>query len=120
MCFGSIGDYIALLQRDGENFMASIVISDLRPAGSELFMDSESFLSELSDGELSVISGGEIFGSWLDGFIAGAVGSAIVSATAVSATAASAVGTVATLTYAASRTFGNWVFGRPWGEGLPW
>jgi hypothetical protein len=33
--------------------MASIAISDLRPAGAELFMDSESFLSELSDGELS-------------------------------------------------------------------
>ena len=45
--------------------MASIVISDLhsvssdlRPAGSDLFMDSESFLSEISDGELGVISGG--------------------------------------------------------------
>ena len=38
--------------------MASIVISDLRPAGFDLFMDSENFLSELSDGELSVISGG--------------------------------------------------------------
>ncbi|QZZ20215.1 hypothetical protein J5X98_23590 [Leptothermofonsia sichuanensis E412] len=38
--------------------MAYITISDLRPAGADLFMDSESFLSELSDGELSVYGGG--------------------------------------------------------------
>ncbi len=38
--------------------MAYINISDLRPAGADLFMDSESFLSELSDGELSVYGGG--------------------------------------------------------------
>lgn len=38
--------------------MASIQISDLRPAGSELFMDSECFLSEMSSGELDVVSGG--------------------------------------------------------------
>lgn len=37
--------------------MAYITISDLRPAGADLFMDSESFLSELSDGELSVHGG---------------------------------------------------------------
>lgn len=37
--------------------MAYITISDLRPAGADLFMDSESFLSELSDGELSVYGG---------------------------------------------------------------
>ena len=38
--------------------MASIKISDLHPAGSELFMDSESFLSDLSDVELSETMGG--------------------------------------------------------------
>ena len=37
--------------------MAYITISDLRPAGADLFTDSESFLSELSDGELSVYGG---------------------------------------------------------------
>ncbi|MBE9180625.1 hypothetical protein IQ268_18865 [Oculatella sp. LEGE 06141] len=37
--------------------MAYITISDLRPAGADLFMDSENFLSELSDGELSVYGG---------------------------------------------------------------
>ena len=38
--------------------MASIKISELRPAGSELFQDSESFLNELSDREMGAIEGG--------------------------------------------------------------
>ena len=38
--------------------MASITISDLRfPAGCELLCDSESFMDELSDGELSIQGG---------------------------------------------------------------
>jgi hypothetical protein len=40
--------------------MASIKIHDLRPAGSELFNDSESFLNELSEGEISTVEGGLI------------------------------------------------------------
>ena len=40
--------------------MASIKISDLHPAGSDLFMDSENFLSELTDSELIILSGGKI------------------------------------------------------------
>ncbi|MEA5581002.1 hypothetical protein VB620_06565 [Nodularia harveyana UHCC-0300] len=32
--------------------MANIAISDLRPAGSELFMDSESYLNDLTDAEM--------------------------------------------------------------------
>lgn len=32
--------------------MASIRISELRPAGSELFQDSESFLNELNEKEI--------------------------------------------------------------------
>jgi hypothetical protein len=32
--------------------MANIVISELRPAGSELFMDSESYLNDLTDAEM--------------------------------------------------------------------
>lgn len=38
--------------------MANIAISDLRPAGSELFMDSESFIKELTDVELNSTQGG--------------------------------------------------------------
>lgn len=38
--------------------MASIKISNLCPAGSELFEDSESFMTELVDNELGSINGG--------------------------------------------------------------
>ncbi|MBE9181624.1 bacteriocin [Oculatella sp. LEGE 06141] len=38
--------------------MASINVSNLHPAGSELFCDSESFLNELTDEELTEIEGG--------------------------------------------------------------
>ena len=38
--------------------MASIKISELRPAGSELFQDSESFLNELSEREMGSLEGG--------------------------------------------------------------
>ena len=38
--------------------MATIKISDLHSAGSELFMDSESYLSELTDEELNMAHGG--------------------------------------------------------------
>ena len=38
--------------------MAYITISDLRPAGSDLFVDSESFMSELTDDELGLQGGG--------------------------------------------------------------
>ncbi|QLE39982.1 hypothetical protein FD723_05570 [Nostoc sp. C052] len=41
--------------------MATIKISDLRPMGSELFFDSESYLTELSDDELAGTQGGS---SW--------------------------------------------------------
>ena len=34
--------------------MATTNISDLRPTGSELFSDSESYISELSDSELDI------------------------------------------------------------------
>lgn len=45
--------------------MASINISDLNPAGSELFKDSESFMSDLIDGELGNIQGGSGWKCWL-------------------------------------------------------
>jgi hypothetical protein len=38
--------------------MASIKISELRPVGSELFHDSESFLDELNEREM-LVSGGD-------------------------------------------------------------
>jgi hypothetical protein len=37
--------------------MATITISDLRPAGYDLLSDSESFLSNLSEEELSIQGG---------------------------------------------------------------
>lgn len=37
--------------------MAVIAISDLSPAGSQLFSDSESYLSNLSEEELSIHGG---------------------------------------------------------------
>ncbi|MEQ8997694.1 MAG: hypothetical protein RID53_14470 [Coleofasciculus sp. B1-GNL1-01] len=39
--------------------MATIQIHNLTPAGSELFSDSESYLSELSDNELAEAYGGK-------------------------------------------------------------
>jgi hypothetical protein len=38
--------------------MATIIISDLCPTGSELFADSESYLNDLTDDELSLTQGG--------------------------------------------------------------
>jgi hypothetical protein len=38
--------------------MPTIKISDLSPTGSDLFSDSESYMNELSDGELDIINGG--------------------------------------------------------------
>ncbi|MGE5658248.1 MAG: hypothetical protein ACM37W_16720 [Actinomycetota bacterium] len=39
--------------------MANIKVSELRPAGSELFMDSESFLNDLTDMDTLSVQGGE-------------------------------------------------------------
>jgi hypothetical protein len=51
--------------------MATIKIFDLRPAGSELFSDSESYLNDLTDEELGLTQGGSspvcaaaIWSSW--------------------------------------------------------
>ncbi|MEA5603412.1 hypothetical protein [Nostoc sp. UHCC 0252] len=38
--------------------MANIAISNLRPAGADLFQDSESFLHELTEQEVTDILGG--------------------------------------------------------------
>lgn len=43
--------------------MAEIKIKDLRPAGSEFFVDNESYLTELSEDELN-ISGGSSFATF--------------------------------------------------------
>ena len=37
--------------------MANINISDLRPAGADLFLDSESYLNDLTEGEMINIGG---------------------------------------------------------------
>lgn len=52
--------------------MANIAISELRPAGTELFLDSEGFISELTDEELNLTKGG-ITPVFIAGFAAGAV-----------------------------------------------
>lgn len=39
--------------------MARIKISELYPAGSKLFQDSETFLSELGEREMDLVTGGE-------------------------------------------------------------
>ncbi len=41
--------------------MATIVISDLHPAGSDLFFDSESYMNEMSEEITSIIGGGSGF-----------------------------------------------------------
>ena len=37
--------------------MSNINISDLRPAGADLFLDSESYLNDLTEGEMINIGG---------------------------------------------------------------
>ena len=53
--------------------MAKIAISDLRPAGSDLFIDSESYLLNLDDAELDSLKGGAtpVVIAFTLGFIAG-------------------------------------------------
>ena len=42
--------------------MANIDISDLSPAGADLFLDSESYLNDLTEGEMENTLGGGWFG----------------------------------------------------------
>ena len=44
--------------------MANINISDLRPAGADLFLDSESYLKDLTEGEMINTLGGGSFSLW--------------------------------------------------------
>ena len=37
--------------------MGNINISDLRPAGADLFLDSESYLNDLTEGEMLIFGG---------------------------------------------------------------
>ncbi len=51
--------------------MASIKLTELRPVGSELFHDSEGFINELDDQEMSAfLTGGDYssHGGWSSGF----------------------------------------------------
>lgn len=45
--------------------MANISISNLHPAGSKLFSDSESYLSELVESELSIQGGLPPISTWV-------------------------------------------------------
>jgi hypothetical protein len=49
--------------------MASITISDVRPVGADLFLDSESFLHQLTDQEIGDVFGGGIAPEKADGGI---------------------------------------------------
>ena len=51
--------------------MANIEINELKPAGAELFSDSEGFMTELSDSELHNINGGDaqFTGTWARGCV---------------------------------------------------
>ncbi len=49
--------------------MSAIQIADLRPAGFELFQDSESFLYELSDAQMIAVEGGKRFGGNLQSLV---------------------------------------------------
>lgn len=52
-------DFYSLTHFSGESTqMANIEINELKPAGAELFSDSEGFMTELSDSELDNINGG--------------------------------------------------------------
>lgn len=46
--------------------MASIVVSDLHLAGSTLFLDSESFLKDLTEQETGVMLGGYVDCYWVE------------------------------------------------------
>lgn len=49
---------ISLLRRI--SIMANIIIPNLRPAGSDLFSDSESFLNDITDQETVQVFGGRL------------------------------------------------------------
>ncbi|MCJ8279568.1 MAG: hypothetical protein MJK14_06450 [Rivularia sp. ALOHA_DT_140] len=44
--------------------MAKITISELRPAGADLFEGSESFMHELSEQEITDVLGGAVVITW--------------------------------------------------------
>jgi|GEM_PF-3124480 len=58
-------DFYSLTHFYGESTqMANIEINELKPAGAELFSDSEGFMTELSDSELHNINGGAFTSTW--------------------------------------------------------
>jgi hypothetical protein len=46
--------------------MATINIKNLNPAGSDLFVDTESYLQELSESELNTQGGVYVTSSWVE------------------------------------------------------
>lgn len=52
--------------------MATIKISNLNPAGSEFFLSSESYMNEISEGEINGIHGGSSNACWaITGYFTG-------------------------------------------------
>ncbi|MDF5708078.1 MAG: hypothetical protein PUP90_10460 [Nostoc sp. S4] len=58
--------------------MANIAISNLRPAGADLFDGSESFMNDLTDSELDITKGG-FTPAFVLGFAAGVAASVAIS-----------------------------------------
>lgn len=70
--------------------MSIIQILELSPAGTELFQDSESFLTELSDQEVEILGGGFIITSVvqsidINSLVTVSIGISLRSASAVTA-----------------------------------
>jgi hypothetical protein len=84
--------------------MAKIKISDLHPTGSDLFSDSESYMSELIGDELNQVYGG----GWLKSLVA--VGGGLIGGgAALMASGTSFVGFLGSV--AASAQIGDYVGG---------
>jgi lactobin A/cerein 7B family class IIb bacteriocin len=75
--------------------MAAIAIKDIRPVGTELFIDSESFLNDLTADELTSVHGG------IAQIIAG-IGAIAVASNAFCASLALSAGAVALGIYLAN------------------
>lgn len=68
--------------------MANIKISDLRPAGSDLFSDPESYINELSEGEFAEVIGGGS-GWFCEAVVGAAISAMSVPSVVVAASVAS-------------------------------
>jgi hypothetical protein len=60
--------------------MSTISISDLRPTGSDLFIDSENYLRELSGNELMINHGGSVLETLIITTVVGTIAAAVSAA----------------------------------------